>query len=36
MLCKGIDEKRVMHSKSVKIQIMIGKEADEVIKYIFR
>ena len=36
MLCKGTDEKRVMHSKIVKIQIMIGKEADEVIKDIFQ
>ena len=29
---KGTDEKRVTHSKSHKIETMIGKETDDVIR----
>ena len=32
---KGIDEERVMHSKSDKIELMIYDNADEVIKELF-
>ena len=31
MSCKGNDEKRVMHSKSDNIEIMINNKADQVI-----